>query len=107
MSHVLHGASDIDERPCSLGAMPQTMDTVHQMRGGGRAQTRTLEPQETQVYDNSDRGDVTVMSHVSHGALDIDEWPYSLGAVPQTIDTVHQMRGGGRVRPRTLEPERH
>ena len=97
MSHVSHGASDTDARPCSSGAMPQTMDIVHQTRGGGRAQPRTLEPQETQVYDYSDRSGETVMSHALNGASDIDERPCSLGAMPQTLDTVHQRsREGGR-----------
>ena len=106
MSHVSRGASDIDERPCSSGAMPQTMDTVHQMRGGGRAQPRTLEPHETlvQVYDHSDRSGVTVQSPVSHGTSDIDERPCSSGALQQIMDTVRQMRGGGRAQSRTLEP---
>ena len=121
MSHVSHGAEDIDERPCSHGAMPQTlpikykfelspmsqtMDTVHQMRGGGRVQPRTLEPQETLVYDYSDRSRETVISHVSHGAEDIDERPCSHGAMPQTMDTVYQVRGGGRAQPWTLEPQK-
>ena len=104
MSGVSHGASDIDERPCSHEAMSQTMCTVPQMRGGGRAQPRTLEPLETQVHDYSNRSGDIVMSHALHGASDIDERPCSHGAMPQTMDSVHQMRGGGRAQPRTLEP---
>ena len=81
MSHVSHDAEDTDERHCSHGATLPTHDTVHKIRGRGRAQPTTLEPQEVTIYDSSDRSRVGAMSHVSHDAEDTDERPCSHGAM--------------------------
>ena len=105
LSNVSTGALDMDERSGPSGAIPQTLDTVHQVRGGGRAQPRIKEPLETQVYDYSVRSGDSGLSTESTGALDMDERSGPSGAIPQTMDMVHQVRGGGRAQPRTLEPQ--
>ena len=66
---VPHGAGDTDERRGPSGALLQTLDAVQQIREGGRAHARTLEPRETHIHDQANRNGPTALPCALYGAL--------------------------------------